>query len=1531
MKKIKIIISILIIMIFMVPTFSMGANLYCSCHGRNLVGIWHAMKINKLNWVDGDVPDLSDTFGNEWFGYDWKGTDWFEKDNNAGSFLNDGVAMHSLINQLGAMCYGHVGANGDGSFSGKYNVVVVDIDDEVKYYKKGNTNSTTITDANQRKKYYKLAYYAEGSTSKAAGLAEIGSHYDPNANQTTNPQQAVYKEYIRGWTMDNYQELGILPQNTTWANWYMQESKGGRPASIAPIYKGPYFNDANAYANKMVNATSNKITFKTTSTDKEGAKQTIETKTINGKDYTFIGPYNLQHAGGTLDGTAVITTKEDAKINATLCSTDGKTTQNLSSLGNYAGDTFYIVTEATVDSVKKIDLTKKQQIPDVIKARIVFGVPVGGGFAQNMAVYFGQKTTVTKSFTVILPGVPESKIKITKVRKVSGARMSDIGLVAYSKEGNGYVKLNGSRVEYVSDIHDATTYTTDKNGEVTIDKLIRKGEYTIYEVVHPDADQKGFREASYENPLEVGKVEVKSMGTTAEIKIENLKEYIRISGKVWEDRPFGKEPTLNHKYNDDENDRNDKLVQNVTVYLKRKDGAILGTKVTDSNGYYQFTHVPISGLREYYIEFVYNGMSYQCVDVGDLDYSVTNTSKASEGESRETFNNKFKTITYNNANGDEGDISLKYNQNVSEHTSVLDFEGNPKYGYSEAEFPVSGVDEKYQMTSSTYNAYNKYIGEMISITDLYVGDQEEIENINLGLREREQPDLAVMKDLKNVKISVNGKNQIYEYENRFKNADIYGNGFDIGVKFGEKYGNMKYSRPVYKADYTFEAKDGEEGFKVKLIYRIAIRNNSSNLFAKVNEIVDFYDNRYITSETKIGTEIDLSNNEVTNSGNLSFITDEDYNNQDYTRMTINTENFGIIQPQEMKNIYVSFELGQDAVNQIINDGETLENVTEITSYSIYSDIEGTASYAGIDKNSNPGNAIPGDKTTYEDDTDSAPALQLVNVDNEDERTITGKVFEDMPIQELKTENIREGNGVYDENEAGVDEVVVQLMRKTIEDNTPKWEIIQEVETKSGGNYEFTKVPAGEYAIRFVWGDDTYSVYDYKSTIYDETKYQNGKWYLKTSERYSDAKDYYDSSDVDEFWEGMSSDGIAELEKANNTREVIDNELNSQDINHKTNYETDKKIISVTPEMSVDIEKLENNTIINNNENGEDVIEIPSENPNEKPQQVPVEKGAIENIDFGIIERPMQSLKLEKDVSHARLTLTNGQTVVDARIEDGKVINEAKMVTVYPEISATIGTPKQLKSVLLQIDNELVQGSTLEVEYTLKVRNTSEIDYKNKEFYHSGRKSIRSGMESSKITPVKIIDYLDKTWVIDTKDETYLDSNWEEKSQFELQTNEEVAQSVYQPNGITRIKDRQIFTTTKLGNKALAIGEVSQNLKMKVKKVLSTFEMQKESEDERVNEGEIIAIRKTGGGRLRYAITGEDENGNPIEEVKEIIPGNYVPGSSSEIITEPDDDGVEVKLTPNTGDNKNYVIPVIVGISALTILGAGAVLIKKKVL
>ena len=86
----------------------------------------------------------------------------------------------------------------------------------------------------------------------------------------------------------------------------------------------------------------------------------------------------------------------------------------------------------------------------------------------------------------------------------------------------------------------------------------------------------------------------------------------------------------------------------------------------------------------------------------------------------------------------------------------------------------------------------------------------------------------------------------------------------------------------------------------------------------------------------------------------------------------------------------------------------------------------------------------------------------------------------------------------------------------------------------------------------------------------------------------------------------------------------------------------------------------------------------------------------------------------------------------------------------------------------------------------------------------------------------------------------------------------------------------------------------------------------EAEDTKYqNQAEIVEITKPGGGKFVPT------------------PGNYVP---SKVQKETDDaTSQEVTVVPSTGGDKNYVLPISVGLVAFVVLGLGIILIKKKVI
>ncbi len=1012
-------------------------------------------------------------------------------------------------------------------------------------------------------------------------------------------------------------------------------------------------------------------------------------------------------------------------------------------------------------------------------------------------------------------------LKVIKVDKNNTKKkLAGVGFYIRNEETKKYVKLEGKNkeVKYVDNQKDATEFITDKNGEFTVKDLI-VGTYKAYETKNPNYGYKISKDGFATN-VEIDK--------TKELEAPNEPELIKLSGYVWKDNQSGKQSVRNNLYKDNDYDNNDELLKDIIVRLKYNNKVVAETK-TNQNGAYTFKDVEVEKLAGYTIEFEYSGLTYSNV-IPHLDKD--NGSKAVEGNARTTFNNKFNEITK--------DTKI-------EGTSL-------EYSYKDHKSTLTNGD-KFKITSTTSEAG-------LNIKDKYTSGMTEIKNINLGLYEREMPDLSVVKDIDNVIITVNGYEHMYKYASRFVNGGEYSDGFNAGVKFGEKYGSQTYSRAVYKSDYDYKNEsDKTKELKAYITYKIAIKNEATSLTAIVNNMVDYYDSRYIL--VAVGTEV---GEDGKIKGSSIAHTDESYNDK-YKKTVITTNT--TIDPQKEKYIYVQFSLDKESIGSImfdangekIKDKILLDNVVEINSYATYYD---GALYAGIDKDSRPGNAIPGNRDTYEDDTDAAPALilELANA-----RKIAGTVFLDKTDAQLKVGEERLGDGVYTDGEETIEGVTVKLVK---EDGT----VEMSTKTKEDGSFELSGFKPGKYYIVYTWEDKTYTVIDYKGTIYkEEGRQTDSKWYAKNIDtRYSDAIDNYD----------------------------IRTQIDSGEHPEITTMD------STTPLMEFGIE-LSNENITS----GIDKIEF-----------------LVKNVDFGIVERARQQLDISKNATAVKITLANGQTVVDAKIENGELKGTATKGVTYEPVS-----DKNLYGFIKsEIDSELIQGATVQIEYTINVKNNSEITYDSEEYYKYGTK--KGNIVT--ITPKGVYDYLGGGQVLDT-------AKQEENVGWEIKTSEQYSTEVTEPIVDKYIVEYSSTTTDEKGFIKQLKGyesfyeDYSEEIKTATTEILKRIRETQSADKTILHNANLEKELKPGESNTVNLYTSKllansDEidlnNSVEITKVESNSKGiRRITPRTSRLY----DNAERVMITPPTGENRDYALTIVLGLSTLIILGAGVVLIKKKVL
>lgn len=929
-----------------------------------------------------------------------------------------------------------------------------------------------------------------------------------------------------------------------------------------------------------------------------------------------------------------------------------------------------------------------------------------------------------------------------------------------------------------------------------------------------------------------------------------------------------------------------------------------------------------------YIEFTYNGLNYETVSVNVKEENTNKVAEISSNsqnlvdksidgtylDNRTSFNESWAVIENNKKIDSDGNVdTLDYNHN--NYASSLSYPGGVT-GYNEQKYPIIVKDNTNNNifnitarteTNTSEDASCKFFGQNKTM-EMILSDKEQyidtIENINLGVKERAQPDLALTKDIYSAKVTVNGYEHTYMYNQKFVDKDQNEDEFNVDVKFGEKFGNKSFTRAIYPSDVK-ETQDKD--FSVKVVYIITLKNGSGVLYSKINSLVDYFDARYTIEENgAIGTGYE--NGKIKDE--IRYKLDRSYQDAEYRKLIINCDTK--INPNESnKNIYVEYTLTRNGVKDILFDKngnqktniEGLENIVEINSYSTYSDKDFTKSYAGIDSNSNPGSTVPGNKDTYEDDTDYAPGL-ILEVANP--REIKGTVFEDNAVDPTEggTNRERLGNGKFDDGEKTISGVQVGLYKEAdfeeIKDEDGKIIDMQlESEAKpvgtttyggdnkdstgKDGTFTIKDFAPGEYRIVYFWGDGKYTIEDYKSTIWtsDNKNEKDGNpntWYrVNTHIRYSDAKDNYA------------------------TRLKIDSEDTSID-----------KMDSKTNSMTFG-------------------VELKDDIYNRKTETSGIDKVtfSIENIDFGVIERPRQSIDVTKRAKSMKITLANGQVIADAKIveKDGKLQLEQQVKGVIYTEPSDKNNPKngQIKA---EIDNELIQGATVEIKYEIKVQNNSEIDYDSKGYYCYGEK----GEEIVKIKASGVYDYLDNTMIANDEN-----TEWETKTI--VNYNEKVSKPTimeeyfkYQSSSIdssgnTEIRvwyeefKEQYATAIKNWN----ITEIKEARKKKLadKTILHNANLEGEIAPGDSKQASLTASKI-------LTNTDEIELNNDVE-ITEVTRTAKTGRKVTPKYTSLYDRGETVTITTPTGENKNYILITIVAISFFVILGTGIVFIKKKIL
>ena len=925
----------------------------------------------------------------------------------------------------------------------------------------------------------------------------------------------------------------------------------------------------------------------------------------------------------------------------------------------------------------------------------------------------------------------------------------------------------------------------------------------------------------------------------------------------------------------------------------------------------------------------------------------------------------------NEANSETGTLYYRTNQKYQSSIIYGDksiYEGTSVSGKT-GDFEAYGYDI-YHITADTKVDEASYRYKLEDLFDRDVNNQvykdKEIKNVNLGLYAREQVDVAIDSDVARFILNVNGYNHIYKYGTLISDNDMNvdaNNVEQVDAKLKALKGKY-YERQLHESSISYSATpEGTPNLYADITYKIYLQNKSNSLTAKIKELTLDYDN-----------ELNLISYGYENSG-----TTQEVSEQEIVANTVygGTENLkeAVISLEKLEDkkisagkkevLEVTFRVYADTIARILNNpvGIKFDMMAEVSKYSTYT--QQMTAYASIDKNSASRNEkvqIDTDNTfvtdTFENDTTIAPTFKL---SKGTQTELSGIVYEDSPKEstpiKISGNNIYErvGDGIYN-NENVMANVLVELLSvpmengqydsdtaRTGENERQEYDVAklyQENKTTQGesskvlartytnekGEYKFEGLTAGNYVIKYTYGKNMKDVDENgqeKETIRSATAIytSDGKTKLKEIE----AREYKSTVITSgEISNAMNiTDGKAHLNgdyswflKSPETRysDAVD------DVEYRANLEKEAKI-------NYEILKGTKTYVYENMEAYTPYFKLGVEEFNDQQSGATLETQedgtlnyvfTIDNVDFGLIERPIVDLQVDKVITGLKVSLGNGQVLING--------DPSKESLPYVRTGLDDFVP-------IEMDTELLQNATIEEEYTIKITNNSELDYSiypiwgtdntqkvalRRNYYYYGT---QEGLTTDEAVTTRIDvlgDYIGSEL---TADESTM-PEWNKRAVEELTsyngTNLFTTENDGKKEKTLREGKYTIYTTNTFNNpneEIVTIGQ-TKSIAYKVSRLLAV------NTDTMKYTNDVEILQYSG-----YSQNKDRTEENTYNRVKDTTPGNLVPGGAKE----DDEDSVRTTITPPTGTIISKWLYVLTATAGLILIGATVIFIRKRIL
>ena len=427
------------------------------------------------------------------------------------------------------------------------------------------------------------------------------------------------------------------------------------------------------------------------------------------------------------------------------------------------------------------------------------------------------------------------------------------------------------------------------------------------------------------------------------------------------------------------------------------------------------------------------------------------------------------------------------------------------------------------------------------------------------------------------------------------------------------------------------------------------------------------------------------------------------------------------------------------------------------------------------------------RDTYglEDDTDKAPSIKIIlYTDPEATRTIEGTVFEDSRTEDAELAHI--GNGMFDSGEPGVSNVRVDLIDLKQTEANGGTEVIAQIlnpdtlewadattYTDGSGNYEFRGYIPSNYYVKYTYGIEEqkdaegkifYNGQDFKTTNYHTPvseatgdSYLDNMYTVAYDVNNPDTTDYFYNlakaeadndaglrySDARDLMGAIGTTGtrLEVNDYSNNRGNGVTNAL-AQKLKDTT---SETYMIAHSGQLNIEIEYDRSDT--GTSDTGSDNLGTDNYDKSGYYHLI--------NFDLGLVERPKAQIKITKQITNVRVQLRNDNILFDASDTATNVLwidhqahgpdteNTYEIANNYTDQMMQVPVVRANSSnkgrIQLTMDEELMQGATIQITYAITAANIGEVDYNNNEFYYYGTNTDFDTIVRTR--PNVIIDYV----------------------------------------------------------------------------------------------------------------------------------------------------------------------------------------------